>query len=81
MILTQRIFTVMAFKEVYDCEILISEIAKRPAVYDSSIKEYSDKSFKDRLWGEVCEAVVLSGANWTAERNAKNVSSVVFQYI
>jgi hypothetical protein len=22
------------------------------------MKEYSDKSFKDRLWGEVCEAVV-----------------------
>jgi hypothetical protein len=31
-ILTQRIFTVMAFKEVYDCEILISKIEKRPAL-------------------------------------------------
>jgi hypothetical protein len=58
MILPQRIFTIMAFKEVYDCEILISEIEKRPALCDCSIKEYSDKSFKDRLWGEVCEAVV-----------------------
>jgi hypothetical protein len=48
----------MEFKEVYDCEILISEIEKRPALYDCSIKEYSDKNFKDRLWGEVCEAVV-----------------------
>jgi hypothetical protein len=54
----QRIFTVMAFKEVYDCEILILEIEKRPALYDCSMKEYSDESFKDRLWGEVCEAVV-----------------------
>jgi len=27
-ILTQRIFTVMAFKEVYDCEILILEVEK-----------------------------------------------------
>jgi hypothetical protein len=57
-ILPERIFTVMAFKEVYDCEILILEIEKRPALYDCSIKEYSDKGFKDRLWGEVCEAVV-----------------------
>jgi hypothetical protein len=46
----------MAFREVDDCEILISEIEKRPALCDCSMKEY--KSFKDRLWGEVCEAVV-----------------------
>jgi hypothetical protein len=43
----------MAFEEVYDCEILISEFEKRPALYDCSIKERSDKSFKDRQWGEV----------------------------
>jgi hypothetical protein len=43
----------MAFKEVYDCEILISEIERRPALYDCSLKEYSDKGL--RLWGEVCE--------------------------
>jgi len=48
----------MAFKEVYDCEVLILEIEKRPALYDCSLKEYSDKGLKDRLWGEVCEAVV-----------------------
>jgi len=30
----------MAFKEVYDCEILISEIERRPALYDFSLKEY-----------------------------------------
>jgi len=50
--------TVMVFKEVYDCEILISEIEKRPALYDCPMKEYSDKVLKNRLWGEVCEAVV-----------------------
>jgi hypothetical protein len=48
----------MAFKEVYNCEILISEIEKHPALYNCSIKECSDKSFKGRLWGEVCEAVI-----------------------
>ena len=35
--------TVMVFKEVYDCEILISEIEKRFALYDCPMKEYSDK--------------------------------------
>jgi len=45
----------MAFKEVYDCEILITETERRPAQYDRSLKEYSDKGLKERLWGEVCE--------------------------
>jgi len=45
----------MAFREVYDCEILISEIERRPALCDCSLKEYGDKGLKERLWGEVCE--------------------------
>ena len=36
----------------------IDGIKKRPALYDCPMKEYSDKVLKDRLWGEVCEAVV-----------------------
>jgi hypothetical protein len=44
----------MAFKEVYDCEILISEIERHRALYDFSLKEYSDKGLKERLLGEVC---------------------------
>ena len=31
--------SVMVFKEVYDCEILISEIESRSALYDCSLKE------------------------------------------
>jgi hypothetical protein len=46
----------MVFKEVYDCEILISEIERRPALYGCSLKEHSDKGLKERLWGEVCES-------------------------
>jgi hypothetical protein len=46
----------MAFREVYDCEILISEIERRSTLYDCWLKEYSDKSLKERLWGEVCES-------------------------
>jgi hypothetical protein len=47
----------MAFKELYDCEILISEIERRPALYDCSLKECSHKGLKDRLWGQACEVV------------------------
>ena len=55
---TKEFASVMAFKEVYDCEILISEIEKRLALYDCSLKEYSDKGLKDSLLRKGCEAVV-----------------------
>jgi len=48
----------MAFKEVYDCEILISETERRSALYDCSLKEHSEKGLKERLWGKMCEAFV-----------------------
>jgi len=48
----------MAFNEVYDCEMLISEIERCPGLYDCSLKEFSDKGLKERLWGEVCEVVI-----------------------
>jgi hypothetical protein len=50
--------SVMAFRAVYDCEILISEIERRPAVYDCLLKEYSDTGLKERLLEEVRETVV-----------------------
>jgi hypothetical protein len=54
--LTQRIyFSVVTFKEVYDCEISISEFERRPALYECSLKEYNDNGLKEKLWEEVCE--------------------------
>jgi Alcohol dehydrogenase transcription factor Myb/SANT-like. len=37
---------------------LISEIERRPFLYDCSLEEYSDKGLKERLWAEVYEAFV-----------------------
>jgi hypothetical protein len=34
---------------------MISETERRPALLDCSLKEYSGKGLKERLWGEVCE--------------------------
>ena len=45
----------MVFKGMYECEILISETERRPALYGCSLKEYSDRGLKEGLWGEVCE--------------------------
>jgi len=52
---TQRICFRYGVQRGYDYEILISEIEIRPALYDCSLKEYSDKGLKERLWGKVCE--------------------------
>jgi hypothetical protein len=45
----------MALQEVYNCETLISEIERRPALLDCSLQEHSCKGLIKRLWGEVCE--------------------------
>jgi hypothetical protein len=71
----------MAFKEVYDCEILSFEIQKRPALYDCSLKVYSDKVLKDRLWGEVCEAVVSEWGRLDGPEKRGKVKKGVVQYI
>jgi hypothetical protein len=45
----------MAFKEVFDCEMLIAEIERRPAPYNCMLKEIGDKVLKERLWKEACK--------------------------
>lgn len=42
--------------------LIISEVQKRPCLYDSNYPDYSDKTEKARAWSEVCEAVV---PGWT----------------
>ncbi|GFG33979.1 hypothetical protein Cfor_07524, partial [Coptotermes formosanus] len=48
--------------KVFDSERLIAEVQKRPALYNKAIPEYSDKNCKEKLWIEVCEAVL---PNWS----------------
>lgn len=47
----------MALKEVYVCEMQISETERCPALYDCLLKEYSNMGLKERLWGKVCKAL------------------------
>lgn len=41
--------------EEFNIERLISEVEKRPPLYDITSKEHSDRRIKQRLWGEVCQ--------------------------
>jgi hypothetical protein len=48
--------------KIFDSERLITEVEKRPALYNKATPEYTDKHCKEKLWIEVCEAVV---PNWS----------------
>ena len=63
---------------MYDCEILISETEKRLVLYDCSLKEYSDKVLKDRLWGEACEAVVSEWSQLDSPEKREKVKQCCF---
>jgi hypothetical protein len=48
--------------KIFDSERLIAEVEKRLALYNKVTPEYCDKHCKEKLWIEVCEAVV---PNWS----------------
>ena len=65
-------YVMSVIKELFDCETLIAEVEKRPPLYDFQLKEYSDKNIKEKLWSEVCEAVVSDWNTLSPEdRNEK----------
>jgi hypothetical protein len=69
-------------RELYNCEILISEIERRSALYDCSLKEYSDKGLKERLQGKSVRGsrLFLRAAKRMVQSNGK-ASSVIFNII
>ncbi|XP_066137842.1 uncharacterized protein [Euwallacea fornicatus] len=56
--------------EFYDSTRLISEVQKRPAIYDKNSIEYKDRTIRDRTWKAVCEAII---PNWSVQ-DEKNKS-------
>lgn len=52
---------------MFDTEKFIVEIEQRPALYDVSCKEYSNKNIKAKCWVEVCEAMEEDWANLSTE--------------
>jgi hypothetical protein len=56
----------------FDSERLITEVEKRPALYNKMVPEYSDKNCKEKLWIEVCEAVV---PNWSQLHTTERVAA------
>lgn len=66
---------------MFDTEIFICEIEKRPAIYDIKGKEYSNRDVKAKMWEEV--AMVMY-KNWNElpiqERNKLGRYRILFQH-
>jgi hypothetical protein len=68
----------MAFKEVYDCEILISEI-EEVLLSTTVLQKNTVMTVSKTVFAEKCvRQSFLSGANWTAQRCVKKAGTVVF---
>jgi hypothetical protein len=67
----------MAIKEVYDCEILISEIEK-VLLSTTVLRKNTVMRVSKTDCGEKCaRQSFVSGANWTAQRSVIKAGSVV----
>jgi hypothetical protein len=53
-----------------DIELFISEIKKRPALYNTKLKEYSGRNLKHKLWIEICEQFVENWNDLSASEKA-----------
>jgi len=58
--------------KIFDSERLITKVQKRSALYNKATPEYSDRQCKEKLWMEVCEAVVT---NWSLVDTAARVAT------
>ena len=63
---------------VENVEKLILEVEKGPPLHKKQSKEYSDKHFKDKLWWEVCEAVVMNWSELPAEQKSEKGKLIFF---
>ena len=60
---------------ICDSERIITEVQKRPALYDKATPQYSDKHWKQKLCMEICEAVVPNGAEWTQQQECQQAKN------
>jgi hypothetical protein len=45
----------MTQSEQFDMELFILEIQERPALWNSTLKEYSDKKLRKAMWEEIVQ--------------------------
>lgn len=65
----------------FDCEKFIIQIEKRPILYEKNLAEFSNKTIKDKLWSEVCEAMVENWGQMKGEEKIKTGKYEQFLFV
>jgi len=65
---------------VEDIEKLICEVERRPPLYNTTLKEHSDRNLKDKLWYEVCKSLVTNWSQLPAEQKSEKFM-LIFLFI
>lgn len=42
-----------------DTEMIVNEVEKRPALWDSSSEEYKDRGSRPKVWYEICDSLIV----------------------
>lgn len=66
---------------MFNTEHFISEIEKRPGLYNIKIPEYSDKIAKQRLWTEIYEIFIENWHHLEAKEKDIIGKSFLFYFI
>ena len=63
---------------MFDTEKFINEISLRPALWQMSSKDYSNRDLKCKLWIETGQVMVTTGNNYPQKKRTKKVSVKLF---
>lgn len=67
---------------MFDIDKFIQLVEEKPALWEKSAKEYSDKNCRNQSWTEIGEMFFEDWPTLTAaERNGKGVYLIVFFYL
>lgn len=73
-------FLVEAYSAMFDTEKFIFEIELRPAIYNVTLKEYSNKHIKAKCWNEVGETMYENWSSMTSEeKDEKDKYNIYFK--
>jgi hypothetical protein len=65
---------------VEDIEKLILGVERRPPLYNTKLKEYSNRNMKDKLWYEVYKSIVTNWSELPAEQKSEK-GKLIFLFI
>lgn len=67
--------------ETLDVDHLLTEIERRPVLWDKYSKSYSDRILKTRSWEEVCQKVIPNWDGLTNETKKKKGKIKIVTFI